>query len=146
MWWDGELFDFLFIFSERRQKGEAEVEDTGRRRGGTLARWDTCWGTGHEAHVEFVFGEGEHSSDQIIRRGWDSELFLEHPRRNGLPRCQWWTAWSAWPTKPTKNCETMPEILWVHTAKNVGKYPCDTPGSWNLGWHSFSSIEHKIFY
>ena len=37
MGWGGELFDFLFVISERRRKGEAEVEDIGRKRDGTLA-------------------------------------------------------------------------------------------------------------
>lgn len=85
--------------------------------------------------VDFTLGEEEHSStvnpDQVMK-GQDCEVFPKYPRTMGsLDAGDEQHGLCHSPNQP--KTEIRPEILRVHTAKNLGKYPCDTLSSWNLG-------------
>lgn len=91
--WGWNFLIFFFVFSEKTQSREVEVEDIGERSDGILTSWDTSWGMGYGAHVEdLALGEGTYSCivnpGQIMGRGWGSEVFLVDPWKNGSSRCQ----------------------------------------------------------
>ena len=136
--WGWNWLIFFFVFSEKTQCREVEVEHIGERRDGILTSWDTSWGMGYGAHVDdLALGEGTYSCivnpGQIMGRGWGSEVFLVDPWMGSLDaKVINLPEWSTWLTKPTENYEIMTEPLWVCSAEtNVEKYPCDTLSSWN---------------